>query len=305
MKRFGLAMLTFAALSFAVAATPQNNPPANKRLKMKIAVAPLDWSASSWQMPAEFSDAINEKMVKKLVETGRFVVLERDQLKALLEEKSIKEESTGQSQGGKIIAAQSLVAGKVTDFSLNNKGAGAGVSVGGIRVGGNVSEAKCAINVRIINVDTTEVILSETDTGTSSAGGFKFGGSIGSTYSEFGAFENSPLGKAVTTAVDKVVERIIKKLDSTPWQAQVADFDPDSKEVAINAGSEQGVIEGDTFDVNRVTRVIKDPETGEVIGKRYAKVGKIKVTSIDKKVAFCQIVEGETFDVGDVVKEIR
>jgi curli biogenesis system outer membrane secretion channel CsgG len=272
---------------------------------MKIAVAPLDWNASSWQMPAEFSDAINEKLIKKFLDTGRFVVLERDALDALLKEKEIKEESTGQSQKGKIVAAQSLVAGKVTDFSLDNKGAGAGVSVGGVRVGGSVQQAMCKINVRIINVDTSEVVMSETDSGTAAAGGLTFSGSIGSTFSDFAAFEKSPLGKAVTTAIDKVVERCVKKLDQTPWQAQVADFDADSKEVFVNAGSDMGVVVGDTFEVHRVTRVIKDPETGEVIGKKTAKVGKIRVTSVEKKVAFCSVVEGEEFQTGDIVKEIK
>lgn len=305
MKRVALLALAFGAISFAVAGAPQNNQPSGKRLKMKIAVAPMDWSGSSWQMPVEFSDSINEKLIKKFLDTGRFVVLERDALEALLTEKDIKAESTGQDQKGKIVAAQSLVAGKVTDFSLSNKGAGGGVSVGGIRVGGSVQEAMCKINVRIINVDTSEVIMSETDSGTAAAGGLSFSGGIGSTYTDFAAFEKSPLGKAVTTAIDKVVERCVKKLDQQPWQAQVADFDSEAKEVYINAGSDQGVIEGDTFEVHRVTRIIKDPETGEIIGKRTTKAGKVRVTSVEKKVAFCTVVEGEEFFVGDIVKEIK
>ncbi|MBS1723262.1 MAG: hypothetical protein JSS66_09955 [Armatimonadetes bacterium] len=297
MKRVAVALLCAALLaSLAVGQ--------EKHLKMRLAVAPMDWSSfESWNVPAGFQTAIYEKLVKKLVDTGKFTVLEREALDALLKEQAIKEENTGQSQKGKITPAQALVQGKVSDFEVNERGGGGGVSVGGVRVGASASQAKVGINVRLFDVDTSEVLLTETATGTSAAGGFRIGANIGSAFTDFDAFQQSPLGKATTTAIDKAVEIIVKKLDKRPWTCKVADFDASSKEVAINAGSDSGVLVGDVFDVVRVTRVIKDPDTGNVIGTRTQKVGSLKVTSVDKKLSFCTIVDGATFEVGDIVSE--
>src|SRR3954453_20186590 len=84
-------------------------------LKMRIAVAPLDWSKhdtiDNWQIPVEFRNAIYEKLVKKLMDTGKFIVLEREAMEALLNEKGIKQETSGQAQKGKITPAQTLVKG--------------------------------------------------------------------------------------------------------------------------------------------------------------------------------------------------
>ena len=95
----------------------------------------------------------------------------------------------------------------------------------------------------------------------------------------------------------------LKKLESVPWSARVADFDAPTKEVVLNAGSDVGVAVGDVFEVHRVARVIKDPDTGEIIGTRTTLVGKIKVTQVEKKIAMASVVEGTEFAVGDIVRE--
>jgi len=275
-----------------------------KRLKLRLAVAPLDWSfAESWNVPQGFQTGIYEKLVKKLLDTGRFIVLEREALDALLKEQAIKEENTGQSQKGKIIPAQALVQGKITDFEVANKGGGGGVSIGGVRVGASASEAIVKINVRLFDVDTSEVLISDTADGHAAAGGVRIGANIGNAYTDFESFQKSPLGKATTTAIDKTVEMVVKKLENRPWSCKIADVDAPAKEISINAGSESGVQVGDTFEVRRVTKVIKDPETGEIIGKKTQKVGVVKVTDVEKKISTCTVIEGDAFEVGDVVSE--
>lgn len=273
-------------------------------LKIRLAVAPIDWSfAESWHVPQGFQTALYEKMVKKLMDTGRFVVLEREALDALLKEQAIKEESTGQSMKGKIVPAQALVQGKISDFQVQERGGGGGVSVGGFHIGADANQAKVAINVRLFDVDTSEVLFTDTASGTASGGGIKVGANIGSTYTDFNAFQNSPLGKATTTAIDKAVDMILKKMNKQPWSCKVADYDQQAKEVAINAGDDAGVKVGDQFDIVRVTKVIKDPDTGEILGKRTERVGTVRVKSVDKKISYCEVVEGDSFTVGDTVTE--
>lgn len=280
---------------------------------MRIAVTPLDWSdkntIDNWMIPVEFRTAIYEKLVKKLLDTGKFIVLEREAMEALLQEQAIKEDNTGQSQKGKIVPAQALVQGKVTDFALDSKGGGGGIRIGGtmgsIGVGASTKEARVGINVRIFDVDTSEMLASETSARSVKATGFNVSGGLNHVFGNFGAYEKSPLGEATTKAIDDAVEKILAKLKDRPWSASVADWDASAKEVVINAGEEAGVQVGDVFDVYRVTKVIKDPETGQILGKKVAKSGTVKVTSVDKKFSICSAVDGSEFTVGDQVKEIR
>ncbi len=305
MKRLALALVAFTALASA------GNAP-QKQHKMRVAVAPLDWSKNdridNWQIPVAFRQAIYEKLCKKLLETGKFVVLEREALEALMQEKAIKEENTGQDQKGKIVPAQFLVKGQLTDFELNSKGGGGGVSIGGtiggVRLGGKVSEAKVGMNVRMFEVDTSELIASESASKSVQSRGFDIGGWVNSVGADFGAYEKSPLGEATTKALDEAVEKIVKALGKQPWQCIVADYDAQAKELTLNAGNELGVSVGDLFEVYKVTKIIKDPETGAVLGKKTAKIGLIKVTEVEKKFSLASVVDGEGFETGAIVREV-
>lgn len=276
---------------------------------MRVAVAPLDWGdrywVDDWQIPVEFRNAIYEKLVKKLLDTGQFVVLEREALDALLREQAIKEENTGKSQKGKTVPAQALVKGKVTDFQMKQSGAGGGIGIKGLRIGAKVTEAKMSMNVRIFSVDSSEVLATEEASGKVQSTSFRFSGGIGSVFTDFAAFERSPLGEATTKAIDQAVEKVMKKLGTQLWTASVADFDSDSKEVTINAGSDLGVQVGDVFEIHRVSRIVRDPETGEILGKKTAKLGMVRVKEVEKKFAVAEVVEGTQFEAGDVVKEIK
>ena len=149
-----------AAISFGQASTS-----GQKHLKLRIAVAPLDYGTfqyiDQWQIPVEFRNAIDEKLASKLFDTGRFIVLEREAMEPLLQEKAIKEDNTGQSQKGKIIPAQALIRAKLTDFSIARRGSGIGVNVGSIgRIGGNVTQAQAAVNLTIFDVDTSALMAT-------------------------------------------------------------------------------------------------------------------------------------------------
>ncbi|CAN5593212.1 hypothetical protein BH11ARM2_BH11ARM2_04760 [soil metagenome] len=299
--RRNLALL--ALLPLLVAAAPQQDA---HRLKLRVAVAPLALKDQQlfdqFQIPVEFRTALDEKLQKQLLDTGRFVVLERAALDAILGEKDIKEENTGQSQKGKIIPAQALVIPTLTNFELNNKGGGGGINIGGIgRVGGSVSEAKGTINVRIMDVDTSALLASEDASGTAQAKGFNFSGNSRVAFADFGAFEKTPLGQAMDTAIKKAVELIVKKLGDIPWSARVADVD--GKEVTLNAGEDTGIRSGDEFVLYKKGKEIKDPDTGEVLGVKTTRIGRVRVSDVQKKFSTADVIEGDGATLGDIIKE--
>ncbi|RYG36597.1 hypothetical protein EON81_09290 [bacterium] len=298
--RRNLALL--GLLPLLIAAAPQGQ----RHLKLRVAVAPMQLKDQNlfdqFQIPVEFRLALDEKLSKRLLDTGKFVVLERAALEEILTEKEIKEETSGQSQKRKIIPAQALVQPKLTNFELNNKGAGGGINVGGIgRIGGSVSEAKGTINVRIIDVDSSELIASEDASGTAQAKGFSFSGNNKVAWADFGAFEKTPLGKAMDTAITKAVEQIVKQLAKQPWSARIADVD--GKELTISAGEDSGVQAGDEFVLYKKGKEIRDPDSGEILGVRMSKSGRVRIKEVDKKFSVAEMIEGDTVVAGDVIKE--
>ena len=73
--------------------------------------------------------------------------------------------------------------------------------------------------------------------------------------------------------------------------------------VFLNVGAEAGIKEGDTFDFYRVGNVIKDPDTGEVLGTDETKVGSVKVTKVmGARLSSAAVVGGGGFKAGDLIK---
>jgi hypothetical protein len=73
--------------------------------------------------------------------------------------------------------------------------------------------------------------------------------------------------------------------------------------IYVNVGAEAGIKEGDEFDVFRPGEVIKDPDTGEVLGANEVRVGRIKVIAIrGPRLSSAIAVSGTGFKPGDVLK---
>jgi hypothetical protein len=74
--------------------------------------------------------------------------------------------------------------------------------------------------------------------------------------------------------------------------------------VVLNVGGRSGVKQGDQLSIERVTREIKDPATGQVIRRMTQKIGIVEVTDVDDGSSVCKIVAGTGFKVGDAAKTV-
>ena len=72
----------------------------------------------------------------------------------------------------------------------------------------------------------------------------------------------------------------------------------------LNVGGKAGVKVGDQLNVERVTKEIKDPSTGQVLRRMSTPVGVVKVTDVDDVSSVCTAVSGSGFKVGDAVKTV-
>ena len=70
----------------------------------------------------------------------------------------------------------------------------------------------------------------------------------------------------------------------------------------LNVGKKAGVHVGDTLEISRQVRVVKDPTTGKVIKSVNDKVGSATVTEIDDDSSTATLSGGGPAKVGDVAK---
>jgi hypothetical protein len=75
--------------------------------------------------------------------------------------------------------------------------------------------------------------------------------------------------------------------------------------VTINRGEGAGVAVGDVFDVFAQGEELKDPDTGEVLGREEVKVGKVKISQINAKMSQAEVMEDTGIDKGCVLHKAQ
>lgn len=232
---------------------------------------------------AQLSDA--------LIQSGRFIVLSRKDLGAVLTEQDLADSGrlakSLSAQKGKVIPAQILITGNITEFQENTQGGAQGLNIHGVNIGMAKSDAHIAVIIQIIDSTTGEILDSERVEGLADASGFSVGYS-GSFNVGSSSFKKTPLGKATQIAIDRAVEYISKKLAQAPWQGRVVTVK--NGLVYINAGSDAGIQNGETFIVCRKGESLIDPETGAELGAEKTKIGDIIVSEIEPKFSKAKIL---------------
>jgi curli biogenesis system outer membrane secretion channel CsgG len=141
----------------------------------------------------------------ELSSTGDFKVVERQKIQNVLEEQNFA--ASGRVRAGtgpkigKVTGAQYLITGTVSAYEENTASTGGGFSFKGISLGGKKSEAYLAVDLRVINTETSDVEFSRTVEGRSSGGGMSVGLYRGGFGGNLAHEENTPAGKAIRAAL--------------------------------------------------------------------------------------------------------
>jgi len=293
--------------------------------KKRVALMDFDfgtvqrWWSGNWDIGKGIADMI----VTDLVKDGTYAVIERKQLDTILAEQqfsnSDRANPTTAAKIGKVLGINAIVVGSITQFgtedkSLNLGGIGGGWGGWGAgRVGTKKGKASVAIDARIVDVNTGEIVAVATGKGTSKRSGLLLGGG-GAGSGGFGAggidmgssnFEETILGEATRAAVDDLVSQLVGqsgKVEATQVSINGLVADAAGSEIIINVGKSSGVTVGMKLLVERISREIKDPATGNVLRKITSPVGEIEVTQADETSAVARVISGQGFNVGDLVK---
>ncbi len=147
-------------------------------------------------------------LTNELASTEKFRIVERDKLNSVLEEQDLaasgRVAKKSAAKIGKLTGAQYLVMGTVSSYTENTAGEGGGLSFRGISVGGKKSEAYMAVDLRVVDTTTGDVVYTRTVEGRSSSYGIHGGLYRGGFGGNLGKYENTPAGKAIRACLVEI-----------------------------------------------------------------------------------------------------
>ena len=233
-------------------------------LKRKVAIG--RFSNETQYAKGIFYDKENDPMGKqaldilssKLATSEKFLLLERNDLAALLEECQ-KGESVASTVG-----ADYMIIGSITEFGRKNIGKDKVFS------SEKTQMVEAAVAIRLVDVSTGLIFYSDEAKGSAeltTKTTLGIGGKAG--------FDATLSDKAISEAIGQLVENIINKCTDTPWKTYFISYDADA--ILIAGGKSQGIKDGMTFSIMSKGKKVKNPQTGIMITLPGKEVGTAKV----------------------------
>ncbi len=239
---------------------PYNGP------RKKVAV--LEFANATRFGLRRLGDEISAVLVSELAKSGRFVLLEREKLAAILDQVALAQ--TGLTEGAfeqiRLLDTDYIITGKVTQYAVNTTGSK------GIFTQSKTQRAEVAADVRLIDVRTGEILLSETGTGVSEKTYEKFLG-IG----ESGGYDESLEQNAFRKAVVRLTEKLVDALDKYPWRCDIVQIE--GSLMYINAGRQSNILPGFRLAIYRPGKIIRNVN-GDIIGQEEAFVANAEVVKL-------------------------
>ena len=213
------------------------------------------------------AEAVGDIFTRMLTNSRTIAVIERDQLDAIAAEHKLGLSGVLDARSavevGKIVGCQYMLMGSVTN--LARKASGVNIWI----VGTSNQEASATVDVRVVNVETSEVVLSLSETGTSSQSGssFSFYG-ITTTENELSGME----GRAIAATASSLAFKIRENL--TGEYAQVVNAA--GKDVTLSVGATSGVSKGGLYRIYTDGEEILNAD-GSVLGRKTNTIAIVKV----------------------------
>ena len=238
-----------------------------KVLKRKVAIG--RFTNETQYAKGLFYDRDNDPMRKqaldilstKLGASGKFILLERDDLDVLMKE--AQEHGTSLNS----IGADFLILGSITEFGRKNEGQQ------GVFRSTKTQAVEAAVSIRLVDVSTGLILYTDEARGTAETVSKKtmgFGGQAG--------FDATLSDKAIAAAISQLVDNVINKCMDKPWRSYLL-AEQDGVWI-ISGGAGQGIQVGDRFRVMRKGRQVKNPQTGIMIELPGKEVGEVTVVSL-------------------------
>jgi curli biogenesis system outer membrane secretion channel CsgG len=236
-------------------------------------------------------DHISDVLATELGKTGRFILLDRENVDKILEQLSFSQAglTEGELEQIQLIDADFLLTGTVTHYSVTTSGSKS------IFKKSKTQTAEVAADVRMINVRTGEIILSESGRSIAER---KYEEVLG--VGESGGYDESLEMDAFRAAVIKLTENIIPAIDEIPWTCNVVKIA--EAKLYIDAGKKSNLEIGDVMEIYHKGAEVKNL-AGQILGYEETRVGSGTVVDfIGEDGAILQVESGEEFTMPLICK---
>ena len=278
--------------------------------KKRIAVTKFDATGSfvSQYGTWEIGGGLAAQLTTALVESGRFIVVERAELANVLREQEMGLQKIASretaAQAGRVTGAQMLIRGSVTQFDQRTAGDGFRIGLGraasGLGMGVQSTEGIVGIDIRLIDTTTGQVLQSQRVEEKVLTRGVAADVNIRQLTFGGDSFNKTELGQATRQAIEKAVALVIKAMEPVPWTGRVVDVSGD--QVYFNAGASENIKPGNVLNVSTVVRELTDPESGALLGVEEVSLGQVQVTSVQPKFSIARMQGTFQAKRGDLVR---
>jgi hypothetical protein len=196
-----------------------------------------------------------------LIQTGEFVVIERQQMA------SLESEAKLQGQQPQFTSVTALAFGAVTEFGTKTEWQDQGLTKT------KVQTAHAKVSIRLVDPATGVAFYSEfgqADATNEASQTLGFGSKSG--------YDATLTDRALNGAISKLVGNILNSLRQIPWHAPVLDVQPGV--VALGAGKSSNVKVGTVVSLYKPGRKVLNKATNTTIELPGTVVGKAKVTAL-------------------------
>jgi curli biogenesis system outer membrane secretion channel CsgG len=189
--------------------------------RARIAVA--DFEVKAAKASGEIGTGLREMLMTALVNSNRFRVVERQVLNAVMQEQELAASGAAAqgsgAQRGSIKTADIIITAAVTEFEPQASGGAGGIGGGGGLgsgilgglLGASLNKAHMALDIRIVDTSTSEVLAATrvqgqaTDISAGFMAGFFGGWALGAG---LGGYANTPMEKAIRICIIEGVRYI-------------------------------------------------------------------------------------------------
>lgn len=201
---------------------------------------------------------VSDMLMSRLVQSGRFIVLERTDLGKIEREQAIIAGGSGRKSGvisveregtednftGKVeleskrfedfalVGVDTLIIGSLTEFSRKN------IGKSGFLSGTKKQIAEAKVEVRLVDPLTGHAFFSASGAGTADSESGRVAG-----FGSKASYDDSLNDKAIAAAISDLIGDLITNLESRPWRASILKIDGEN--VFISGGKYQGLETGD------------------------------------------------------------
>ncbi|MCK4754179.1 MAG: hypothetical protein KAS58_03035 [Calditrichia bacterium] len=297
MKKFLTAVVFFLFVVFCFQAMSQDL----SALKKRIAVISFEDRSGYGH---NIGRGVADMLVTSLVESDKFIVIERAELDEILKEQGLGQTGlvTPQSAAkvGQLLGLQRMITGSITEFGSKQSKVGGGI--GGFNLGVSTTTARVVVDLRIINVNTGEIVMAKSAEGEDSSTGLDNVGMDDIDFHNSSTWDNTQLGIASRESIIECVEFITEDMAGLPWEGKI--IKASGTTIYMKPGSKGGVQPGMVFSIYRAGEELIDPDTGLSLGSEESKIGEIQYTGdvADGKAGKALVKSGTGFQAGDLVR---